>query len=297
MCLLAIAIGASARWPLVIASNRDEYRDRPTLPLAVWTTPSDVTLLSGRDLRAGGTWMGTTPGGRMALLTNVREPEATAGVLSRGDLPLRWLEGQMNAAEFLANTDAQSYGGCNLLLGDFWRGEWTWASNRSHVAALPLNSQQTPSGWQTKALGPGIYGLSNALLDTPWPKTLALKAAMASALRKAESAAEDADDSAVLASTLWAALGNSERAAWADLPNTGVASDFEHALSSALIDLPERGESGYGTRCSSLLWVAAEPASSRLRASLCEKTISAESLKTGISEASMVQLNWPLHRV
>ena len=292
MCLLAIAIGASARWPMVIASNRDEYRDRPTLPLAVWTTPNDVTLLSGRDQRAGGTWMGCTPAGRMALLTNVREPEATAAALSRGDLPLRWLEGQMNAADFLANTDGRSYGGCNLLMGDFLRGEWTWASNRGHVAALPLNSQQTPSGWHTTALSPGIYGLSNALLDTPWPKTLALKAAMTSALRKAEEAA----DTAVLASTLWAALGNSERAALADLPSTGVANDFEHALSSALIDVPERGVSGYGTRCSSLLWIAAEPASSALRASLCEKTISTATFKTGMSDALMVQLTWPLHR-
>lgn len=291
MCLLAIAIGASARWPLVIASNRDEYRDRPTLPLAVWTTPSNVTLLSGRDLRAGGTWMGCTPAGRMALLTNVREPEVTAAALSRGDLPLRWLESEMNAADFLADTDALAYGGCNLLMGDFLRGEWTWASNRGHVAALPLNSQQTASGWQTMALGPGIYGLSNALLDTPWPKTLALKAAMTNALRKAEAA----EDAAVLASTLWAALGNSERAAWADLPSTGVANDFEHALSSALIDVPERGESGYGTRCSTLLWVAAEPGSSGLSASLCEKTISAKTLHTGTSDASMVQLKWPLH--
>jgi uncharacterized protein with NRDE domain len=257
MCLLAIAMGVSDRWPLVIASNRDEYRDRPTLPLAVWSTPGEVTIVSGRDLLAGGTWMGSTTGGRIALLTNVREPDATAAALSRGDLPLRWLEGQMNAAQFLADTNPTSYGGCNLLMGDFLRGEWTWASNRANVGAVPLNSQQTTSGWQTMALSPGIYGLSNALLDTPWPKTQALKAAMAGALAKA-----DADgDTAVLANILWPALGNTER---------------------------------YGTRCSTLMWIAAEPNSNSFSATICEKSMTAESPKPSASDAQMVRLTWSM---
>lgn len=289
MCLLAIAIGASPRWPLVIASNRDEYRERPTLPLAVWNTPADVTVVSGRDLRAGGTWMGSTPSGRIALLTNVREPDAAAAALSRGDLPLRWLEGQMSAAEFLADTDATAYGGCNVLVGDFLRGEWTWASNRANarLGAPPLNSKPTASGWQTMPLDSGIYGLSNASLDTPWPKTLALKAAMTTALAQADAAG----DAAVLANTLWSALGNSERAALQDLPITGVATAFEHALSSALIDIPERG---YGTRCSTLLWVAAEPNTSGLSATVCEKTWTSESTTKSSSDAHMVRLTWPL---
>lgn len=290
MCLLAIAIGVSARWPLVIASNRDEYRDRPTLPLAVWNTPGDVTVISGRDLRAGGTWMGSTSGGRIALLTNVREPDAPAAALSRGELPLRWLEGKMNAVQFLAEIDAVSYGACNLVIGDFSRGEWAWASNRANLGTLPLNSQQTPSGWQTLALAPGVYGLSNALLDTPWPKTLALKAAMNAALAQADAA----DDAAALADTLWSALGNPKRAALHDLPSTGVATDFEHALSSALIDVPERGEHGYGTRSSTLLWMAAEPGTNGFSATVCEKTINAGSPKGGHSDQPMVRLTWPL---
>ena len=292
MCLLAIAIGASARWPLVIASNRDEYRDRPTLPLAVWTTSGGVTVVSGRDLRAGGTWLGSTTGGRIALLTNVREPNAAAAALSRGELPLRWLAGQMNAAQFLADTDAMSYGGCNLVIGDFLRGEWTWASNRANanVGAAPLNSRRTTSGWQTMQLPPGIYGLSNALLDTPWPKTQALKAAMTRALTQA-----DADgDAAVLANLLWPALGNSKRAALHDLPSTGVATALEHALSSALIDMPERGESGYGTRSSTLMWIAAETTSSALSATVCEKTRTAEGQKAGGADEQMVRLTWSL---
>ena len=291
MCLLAIAIGVSARWPLVIASNRDEYRDRPTLPLAVWTTPGDVTVLSGRDLRAGGTWMGSTTNGRIALLTNVREPNAPAAALSRGDLPLRWLEGQLSAAQFLADTDAMSYGGCNLIIGDFLRGEWTWASNRANLGAVPKNSQQTASGWQTLPLSPGVYGLSNALLDTPWPKTQALKVAMTSALFQAN---VDSDGSA-LTRILWPALGNSARAALQDLPNTGVATAFEHALSSALIDIPEHGAHGYGTRCSTLMWVAAELSTTGFSATVCEKTINPVSSKGGDSDEHLVRLTWPLH--
>ena len=288
MCLLAIAIGASARWPLVIASNRDEFRDRPTLPLAVWRTPGDNTVMSGRDLRAGGTWMGSTPGGRIALLTNVREPDAVTAALSRGELPLRWLEGQMNAAQFLADTDAKSYGGCNLVLGDFLRGEWTWASNRGELlaGAAPMTSRLTASGWQTMALLPGIYGLSNALLDTPWPKTQALKAAIQTALTLADTEG----DGAVLARVLWPALANSERAALGDLPNTGVATDFEHALSSALIDMPERG---YGTRCSTLMWVA-QTAEGAFSATICEKTLDTQAQKTDALAPAMDQLRWPL---
>ena len=292
MCLLAIAIGASARWPLVIASNRDEYRDRPTLPLAAWWTAGDVTVVSGRDLRAGGTWMGSTTGGRIALLTNVREPDAPAAALSRGDLPLRWLEGQMSAAQFLADTEALSYGACNLVVGDFLRGEWTWASNRPNLGAVPLNSLRTAAGWQTKQLPPGIYGLSNALLDTPWPKTLALKAAMTTALANAN--ANVYGDESALVGILWAALANPERAALDDLPNTGVATAFEHALSSALIDVPERGEHGYGTRCSTLMWMAAKPDSNGFSATVCEKTMTAESPKPDCEDQQMVRLTWSL---
>ncbi len=289
MCLLAIAIAASARWPLVIASNRDEFRDRPTLPLAVWITPGDNTLLSGRDLRAGGTWMGCTPSGRIALLTNVREPDPVVGTLSRGELPLRWLEGQMDAAEFLATNDAKSYGGCNLVLGDFFRAEWTWASNRGDLLAgvAPLNSRLTATGWQTMSLPPGIYGLSNALLDTPWPKTQGLKAAMHAALTEAEAAG----DASALARILWPALANSQRAAIHTLPDTGVAPALEHALSSALIDMPERG---YGTLCSTLMWVSAQPSTGSFSATLCEKTIAVQPYESGEAVEPMVKLTWPL---
>ena len=292
MCLIAIALGVSARWPLVIASNRDEYRDRPTRPLGVWTTPGDITLMSGRDLRAGGTWMGSTSGGRIALLTNVRETDSPTAALSRGELPLRWLEAQMDAAEFLAATDAKSYGACNLVLGDFLRGQWTWASNRGHLQTnvAPRGSSLTSTGWQTMPMPSGIYGLSNALLDTPWPKTQALKVAMHAALAKADAT----DDASALTSILWPALANPQRAALDELPNTGVAAALEHELSSALIDIPDRGHGGYGTLSSTLMWVAAQPALGTFSATICEKTIAAAVPDTQSPDQQMVRLTWPL---
>lgn len=274
MCLLAFAIGMSSRWPLVIASNRDEFRDRPTEPLARWTTPDGATLLSGRDLRAGGTWMGCTPQGRVAILTNVREPGAATGQRSRGELPVRWLAGQMDAAEFVATVDASGYGGCNLVLGDWQRGEWAWASNRGLLA----------NDWEIRRLPAGVYGVSNALLDTPWPKTLALKSALSGAL----AAAEEAADEAPLAAHLWAALGSPQRAEVRDLPQTGVDPALEHALSSALIDIPERA---YGTRCSTLMWLATQTSTSTLQATMFEKTRDGSAPDDA---GSMVRMTWPL---
>ena len=90
MCLIAFAIGASKRWPLVIASNRDEFVDRPTLPLDWWKTACGQEIISGRDLRAGGTWLGMTPAGRVAFLTNVREAAPKVALSSRGELVNWW---------------------------------------------------------------------------------------------------------------------------------------------------------------------------------------------------------------
>ena len=230
MCLISFAIGASERWPLVIAANRDEFLDRPTLPLARWRTDAGTEVISGRDLRAGGTWMGLTPGGRLAMLTNVREVQRITGERSRGELVLRWLEGGMNASEFADSTDSAAYGTFNLVLGDFQSSSWHWLSNQPGL------------DWQARELGPGLYGLSNGALDTPWPKTVALKQAMQSAL---ESPNEDA-----LQASLWSALQDRQRASDPHLPRTGVPLPLERALSSVFVDFPEHG---YGTRSSTLL--------------------------------------------
>ncbi|OOG39678.1 NRDE family protein [Polaromonas sp. A23] len=236
MCLISFAIGASEHWPLVIAANRDEFLDRPTLPLARWRTEAGTEVISGRDLRAGGTWMGLTPGGRLAMLTNVREVPRITGERSRGELVMRWLEGGMDAGQFVASTDPTAYGTFNLVLGDFQSStgssgpSWHWLSNQPGL------------DWQARELSPGLYGLSNGALDTPWPKTVALKQAMQSAL---ESPNEDE-----LQARLWFALQDRQRASDPHLPRTGVPLPLERALSSVFVDFPEHG---YGTRSSTLL--------------------------------------------
>lgn len=266
MCLIAFAIQASERWPLVIAANRDEFFNRPTVPLARWQTGSGQTLISGRDLRAGGTWLGLTPGGRCALLTNVRQAQNPPAARSRGELVMRWLESDLDTDQFMAQTDSAAYGGFNLVLGDFQRERWTWLSNRSlkagadsdfneaNVAGLELAQRTPTAGWRSRDLPPGVYGLSNAALDTPWPKTLALKTALTDALQAA--------DAATLEAPLWAALSSRRRASPKNLPNTGVAVDIEESLSSAFVEAPERG---YGTRCSTLLVASAANTSQQAR--------------------------------
>jgi uncharacterized protein with NRDE domain len=248
MCLIAFAINASDQWPLIIASNRDEFLNRPTLPLARWQTASGQDIISGRDLRAGGTWMGITPGGRVAFLTNVREAQPQVTEKSRGELAMRWLEGDMGAAQFMAQTESHAYGGCNLVLGDFQRGSWVWLTNKAIASDDQAASPGSSSVWRSRMLEPGIYGLSNAALDTPWPKTRALKEALKTAV--------SAPDLLSLEAPLWSALANRQRASDADLPITGVPLALEQALSSAFVDYPEYG---YGTRCSTVL-VASMPA-------------------------------------
>ena len=255
MCLVAFAINVSARWPLVIASNRDEFFNRPTLPLARWRTASGQTIVSGRDVLAGGTWLGMTPGGRIALLTNVRElPTATQppAPRSRGELVMRWLESDTDATEFMAKTDSAAYGGFNLVVGDYQTDSWTWLSNRSFESGLgdPVGQRAQGNRWCSRDLPPGVYGLSNAALDTPWPKTLALKAALTSAL----DAALASPDPGISDTPLWTALASRSRTSPQSWPDTGLPGALEESLSSAFLDAPERA---YGTRCSTLLVASA----------------------------------------
>jgi len=277
MCLIAFAVNASKRWPLVIASNRDEFFDRPTLPLARWQSATGQSIVSGRDARAGGTWLGMTPSGRIAFLTNVREAALPGQSIqpafekSRGELVMRWLEGRMSAAQFMLDTDRTRYGGFNLVLGDWQTGQWRWISNRLFETRPDGSTAQRPkaAGWCSRVLEPGVYALSNAALDTPWPKTLALKTALTGAL--------GASDEVGLKKPLWEALASRSYASTENLPGLlGSDANFmtmqsitpegrakgtmnldsdpknplEKALSSAYVDSPERG---YGTRCSTVL--------------------------------------------
>lgn len=248
MCLIALALGAHPCWPLVIASNRDEYRARPTAPLATWATPAGTPVVAGRDLQDGGTWFGVTPAGRVAMLTNVRRGEARAGLRSRGELVTRWLDSGLDAAGFANTIDASAYAGFNLVLGDHAAGDWHCLHN-ADAPALAM-----------ARIAPGIHGLSNAQLNTPWPKTVRLKQSLAQALA-------GAPDGEALQTKLFAALQDATRYPATELPDTGVPAAMELGLSSAWVDLPAYG---YGTRSSTVL--VAEPVGTNTQVRLWEQT-------------------------
>lgn len=230
MCLIALAIDQHRRFPLVVAANRDEFFARPTARLAWWQPEhGGPQVLSGRDLQAGGTWMGLTAEGRLAMLTNIRRPGANdAGAPSRGAIVPLWLRGHLPADRFWMQVALSGHNPFNLVAADFRHGDCWWAS--SDMAS-------------PRRLDRGLYGLSNAALDTPWPKVQALKAQVREALAEADSVQ-------ALSTRLFAALADRRIADDTSLPHTGIGLERERGLSAAFIRLPEMG---YGTRCSTLL--------------------------------------------
>lgn len=221
MCLIVFAWQPRQPVQLVVAANRDEFHERPSQPLAPWTEMPE--LIAGRDLQAGGTWMGMTLDGRFAALTNIRCPGQIAGPRSRGELPERYLRGQFSPEVYLSQLQAQrsDYAGFNLLVGDT---QSLWH----------LNSQEG----MPRRLEPGIYGLSNASLDTPWPKLVRAKSALASSLEQEHFDAE----------ALLQLLTDTWKPATDRLPNTGVTPELEVLLSSIFIT-----SQNYGTRASTAL--------------------------------------------
>ena len=227
MCFIVFAYRTHPRYPLVMATNRDEFYGRPTASAAFWKEHPDV--LAGRDLKAGGTWMGVTRQGRIAALTNVREPgNIRPDAPSRGALVSDFLTGDAAPHAYLAalRPTADRYNGFNLLVGDL--DELCYFSNRQP---------------EIRRLGPGVYGLSNHLLDTPWPKVERGKARLARLL--------GADDLAP--ESLLALLADDAIAPDAELPETGVGLAWERVLSSIFIRSPD-----YGTRASTLVRLDAD---------------------------------------
>ena len=233
MCLAVMAVDFDRRFPLVVASNRDEFFDRPAAPLDWWQRGADeAPILSGRDLVSGGTWLGLSARGRLALLTNVRGAgPVDADAPSRGAIVPAWLAAREPADRFWMRCALSGHSGFNLLAADFSSGDCFWASNHSKH---PVR------------LAKGVYGLSNASLDTPWPKVQALKAR----LRTALVATDSAGSADALAQRLFDALADRALAPDATLPQTGVPLDWERRLSAAFIASPEQR---YGTRCSTLV--------------------------------------------
>jgi uncharacterized protein with NRDE domain len=222
MCLALLAIDAHPRYALVIAANRDEYHARPTAPAAWW----DEGWLAGRDLEAGGTWLGIRRDGRFALLTNFRDPSRNRrDAPSRGALVPAILASRRDLETSVERirVDADRHNGFNLLAGTPAGAVWT--SNRSD---------------ETQAFARGAYGLSNALLDTPWPKLARTKTALAAWLARADADVEP----------LFAALGDRGIADDAALPSTGVPLEWERRLSAPFIVSP-----GYGTRSSTIVTI------------------------------------------
>jgi uncharacterized protein with NRDE domain len=225
MCLILFAYRYHPRYELVLAANRDEFFDRATAPAAFWDDQPDI--LAGRDLEAGGTWLGITCGGRFAAITNFRDPSSVIpDAPSRGALVSDFLRGHETADGYLQRLapNASAYNGFNLLA---WDGErLCYFSNRNGAP---------------RALPAGLYGLSNELLDTPWPKVRRGRDKLAAALL---------DVDAADAGALLALLDDRAPAPDEDLPNTGVGLELERELSPLFISMPH-----YGTRSSTALLV------------------------------------------
>jgi len=223
MCLIVVGWRVHPDYPLVVAANRDEFHARPTAPLGRW--PDAPEVIGGLDLEAGGTWLGISESGRFAAVTNVREPDMAKGARSRGVLTRDFLMARSSAIEYAAQIDGSQYSGFNLLLAD---GEMlVYCSNRDG----------TP-----RVLAPGIYGLSNHRLDSPWPKLVAARERFAQALPGLP------DDSA-----FFDLLADQAIVADENLPSTGVPIEWERLLSAIFV----KSES-YGTRASTLAMQGAD---------------------------------------
>ena len=237
MCLIVFAWRVIPGVPVIACANRDEFYDRPATPAGPW--PDNPNIIAGRDLQGGGSWMGITREGahgpKFAALTNIRAPdERRTDAPTRGALVADFLNGDLDAPAYLERIarGADAYNGFNLVLGD--RDGLYWFSNRGD--GDPRNG---------KALEPGIDGITNGLLDAPWPKVLRTKAAFASLLL--QGAPEEA---------YFEMLADTTRAPDLRLPDTGVPIDLERQLSAVCIEIP-----GYGTRTSTVvkLYSDAEP--------------------------------------
>lgn len=224
MCLIVFAWQVVPGMPLVATSNRDEFYARPAAPAHWWDDAPNV--YAGRDLRGQGTWQGISRDGKFAALTNIRAPsERRSDAPSRGALVSDYLRGELGAADYVSRLREQCdpYNGYNLLVGD--STTLIWYSNRG--------SGDARNG---KPLAPGIYGLSNGLLDEPWPKVVRTKANLCSLLCQA------APDEAY-----FEMMTDTTQASECRLPKTGIDIELERILSSVCISTPD-----YGTRVSTL---------------------------------------------
>ncbi len=225
MCLIAFAWNCHPRWRLLLAGNRDEFHARPSAPLARW---DDAPIVGGRDLEAGGTWLGVSDAGRCCVVTNVRDPRDPQVGSSRGLLATDYLTGSADAAGHAQHLSAVAgdYRPFNLLTFD--REAAFYLGNRPQPRAQPVAA--------------GVHGLSNADFNTPWPKTRIL-------MQRLQAWIDSGDE--IDFSPLFEALADEQVAPDEQLPDTGVGLERERRLSSAFI----RGEQ-YGTRASTVVGIS-----------------------------------------
>jgi len=231
MCLLVLAWRSHAQYRLVVAANRDEFHARASAPLAAWADTPGV--VGGRDLQAMGAWFAVDRQRRCGIVTNFREfGRRRRSAPSRGALIPAFLADSRPICGYLGGleTDAPGYAGFNLLLGD--RDSLWYASNRADQFARQLQ--------------PGIYGLSNEFLDTPWPKLVRVRRTFASLLESPRSA-----DRNELAGELFSALADREPAPAEALPPSDLPPDLARRLSAPFVL-----DATYGTRCSTVLTVS-----------------------------------------
>lgn len=222
MCLLVFAWKMHPGYDLILAANRDEFYNRPARSATFWDKKPE--LLAGMDIKGGGTWLGVTLDGKFCAITNYRDmAHHKDNAPSRGNLPLNYLNGRQAPSAYIDSirSDADRFNGFNLIAG-----------NRNAIWYYS-NVQDIPS-----ELGPGIYGLSNHLLDTPWPKVEKAKATLAAIIASDEPTHEK----------LFRLLNDRTPAPESQLPDTGLDRSTEKKLSSAFIDID-----GYGTRSSTVI--------------------------------------------
>jgi uncharacterized protein with NRDE domain len=225
MCLIVLAINQHPKYKLILAANRDEYYDRPSAAPAFWKDAPQV--LAGKDLKGGGTWLGITKSGRIAAITNYRDPASVVtDAPSRGWLVRDYLLGGDDPASYLKKVrkDGIRYNGFNLIVGH--REKLFWYSNR---------------GEGILSLSPGLHGISNRLLDTPWPKVIRSKERLADVLANHENISSE---------RLFEVLRDRSVARDDVLPETGVGIEWERILSPVYITSPT-----YGTRSSTLILI------------------------------------------
>lgn len=229
MCLIVFAWQPQSRHPLLLAANRDEFHARPSAAADRWNDVPDI--IAGRDLEAGGTWLGVSERGRFAAVTNIRDPAGGSSPRSRGELTTNFLRSDVSPEDYLDAVAERSgqYQGFNLLVSD---GPSLWYLRGG--AGIDAEAH---------AIEPGIYGLSNAALDVPWPKVTLARGRLEAAISAAAPAAPDTD-------SLRATVDNRELAGAEQLAGHGLEGEMAQRLSAQFIVTPT-----YGTRCcTTLVW-------------------------------------------